>query len=691
MRITIKNKLITTLCVPLLLIGIFFTVALIDIQSEVLDVESNNVGEKFSTQIEATLQGQVDTVTRSVNSFYEDSRLANIKGGLADEASNFNQTIENIYKNSDSDIVATTSIYAFINEYNWGKGRYLFAFDANSLIVTAHGANRDLIGKNNYDSVDTNGKYYARDIVSEAKNNKVGFTEYQFFNPVTKNNEVKLAASFYFKPLNLVVATGEYLSTLSKDNMDRALLAISSVKYGKNGYFWVQDKDGLILAHPKAELVGTKNDSFSTIVATSIRNKSDTIVETYFENPATRKTEKKINYARKIFPEWGWVVASGAYMSDITAVQEGLTSATRNIFEEKTSLMISVSLLLIVFFSIISIFIVSTIVKGLVILKERIDALSSGEADLTSRVDIASNDELGNIGESVNKFIIYLQSMLLDISQASTHITDSIEQLSEQSERNNLTLITHASETEQIVSAITEMSATAETVAQGAAKTSTNTQMAHDEALLSKDTVLNASNSVSALVHEVASVSESIATMNDNTQQIVNVLSVIGGIADQTNLLALNAAIEAARAGEQGRGFAVVADEVRSLAARTQNSTTEINEILTKLQQDTAKAVDEMEVTKLSCERTAENTNSVSLGLDKMTNVIVEINDLNMQIATAAEEQSVVSDEVSRNMSTIHQMVQELTENGQSTVDSTRNLATTNAQLNALVGKFKLV
>lgn len=333
---------------------------------------------------------------------------------------------------------------------------------------------------------------------------------------------------------------------------------------------------------------------------------------------------------------------------------------------------------------------INTIVKGLIVLKQRIDTLSTGEADLTSRIDIVSQDELGDISQSVNNFIVYLQSMLLDISQASTHITQSIDQLNVQSERNNQALISHASETEQVVTAVTEMSSTAETVAQSATETAANTQKANDVAMSSKDTVLEASNSVIALVDEVDAASSSINTMNENTQQIVSVLGVIGDIAEQTNLLALNAAIEAARAGEQGRGFAVVADEVRSLAARTQTSTAEINEILTKLRQDATNAVSAMEVTRTSCERTAANTADVTDSLDAMTNSIITINDLSTQIATASEEQSSVTEEVSRNMSNIRDMVSELTQNGQATVDSTQNLAAANAQLNMLVSKFKL-
>ena len=199
-----------------------------------------------------------------------------------------------------------------------------------------------------------------------------------------------------------------------------------------------------------------------------------------------------------------------------------------------------------------------------------------------------------------------------------------------------------------------------------------------------------ASNSVLALVDEVDSASASINTMSNNTQEIIKALSVIGDIADQTNLLALNAAIEAARAGEQGRGFSVVADEVRSLAARTQTSTAEINQILNTLSSDASNAVSTMDATRSSCQRAAENTARVTDSLDNMTNFIIQINDLSTQIATASEEQSSVTEEVSRNMTNINEMVQELTKNGQATVDSTQTLASANTQLDALVKKFKL-
>ena len=323
-------------------------------------------------------------------------------------------------------------------------------------------------------------------------------------------------------------------------------------------------------------------------------------------------------------------------------------------------------------------------------LKETVIDLSAGNGDLTRRLDVYSQDDLGQIADGINTFISNLQQMMLEVSQATTHISSGIEDLRFQSEQNTKVLQSHVEETDQVVTAINEMSITAETVSANAAQTSSHIQSTNEQAQQSKTIVSNAVTSVSALLEDVELMANNTSEMNRNSQDIADVLKVIGDIADQTNLLALNAAIEAARAGEQGRGFAVVADEVRALAARTQQSTSEIEQMLNKLTSGADSLVTNMNVIKTSCNNTADNTELVNKGLDTMADSITEVNNLAVEIATAAEQQSAVSEEISKNMASIREMVDTLEKSGQQNLDNSQILASTNTQLGAIVNKFKL-
>ncbi|WP_445324145.1 methyl-accepting chemotaxis protein [Pseudomonas sp. CBC3] len=280
--------------------------------------------------------------------------------------------------------------------------------------------------------------------------------------------------------------------------------------------------------------------------------------------------------------------------------------------------------------------------------------------------------------------------MIADLATSSRQISVELEQLKQQSDHTNGILARHASETDQAVTAITEMSSTADSVAQSANETANFTQAANDHAAHSRRTVDEAAQSVLALVNEVDSATARVQAMQQDARRINDVLGVIGEIAGQTNLLALNAAIEAARAGEQGRGFAVVADEVRALAGRTQQSTSEINEMLAALQSAVDAAVDAMEKTKGSCQATAERTTRVNSGLDEMADSVNRIHDLSAQIAAAAEEQSAVSGEINQNMVAVRDMVDELVESGVTVSKSTDGLSASNDRLIAMVSRFKL-
>jgi len=343
-----------------------------------------------------------------------------------------------------------------------------------------------------------------------------------------------------------------------------------------------------------------------------------------------------------------------------------------------------------VFLLLLMIFALRQVLKRLAVLRGNIDLLSAGDADLTRRVIIRADDEVGAVGNSVNRFIGYLQQMIVEVSASSTLIGGNIEQMRAHSLSTNRMLQRHAGETDQAVTAVTQMSSTAEDVARNAAQTASMTHTANENARQSKIVVEDATRSVRDLIAEVELATTQVQAMEADAGRINSVLAVIGEIAGQTNLLALNAAIEAARAGEQGRGFAVVADEVRALAGRTQASTAEINEMLARLQQGVSAAVNAMQKTKLSCQATAQKTSKVNVGLDGMADSVVGINDLSTQIATAAEEQSAVTEEINRNMVAVQSIVAELVAGGVQNERSAAALADSNARLIAVVRRFKV-
>ncbi|MCU1740875.1 methyl-accepting chemotaxis protein [Pseudomonas sp. 20S_6.2_Bac1] len=388
-------------------------------------------------------------------------------------------------------------------------------------------------------------------------------------------------------------------------------------------------------------------------------------------------------------------VASTFFMRPIEGTPWFLATAlpTQLITAQRDDVLNTLALLqipMIVLLVLLQVYAISKLINRMRALKTNIDALSAGDADLTRRITIRAEDELGAIGHSVNRFIVYLQNMIGEVTQATGDMASSLDKLQKTSAHTNQILTRHASETEQTVTAITEMSATADTVAENAAETAAFTQRANEHADRSRVVVGEASSSVVALIDEVSSATHKVESMQQDAQRITEILGVIGAIAGQTNLLALNAAIEAARAGEQGRGFAVVADEVRALAARTQASTSEINEMLTRLTQGVSSSVAAMENTQASCQSAADATARVNAGLDEMAGSVSHINSLSTQIATAAEQQSSVTEEINRSMVQIRHMVEELVQSGHATDDNTRSLLDANNRVSALMGRFKV-
>ncbi|MBU2709642.1 methyl-accepting chemotaxis protein [Zooshikella harenae] len=325
----------------------------------------------------------------------------------------------------------------------------------------------------------------------------------------------------------------------------------------------------------------------------------------------------------------------------------------------------------------------------LIRLKKSIDDLSAGEADLTRRLNIGKGDELDDIAGSINNFIAYLQNMIRKITDASDDINQSLTQLQTGAKHSGNILESHVQETDQVVTAVNEMSASSDEVANNANGTADFIHKVNDQAEESKALVQKAAQAVQTLLNNVDNATAEVDKMRDAVQQITPILETIAGIAEQTNLLALNAAIEAARAGEQGRGFAVVADEVRALAARTQNSTEEISTRLSQLTESVGLVVNSIDHTRESSNTTAEHTASVNQGLDEMANAVNQILDLSTQIATAAEEQSMVSRQIDNSMVSIKEMVESLVSQDTKNEQATEMLSNANNLLVQLIQGFK--
>ena len=328
--------------------------------------------------------------------------------------------------------------------------------------------------------------------------------------------------------------------------------------------------------------------------------------------------------------------------------------------------------------------------RPILALKQTVLDLSSGNGDLTQRLEVHTSDDLGQISQGINRFIENLQNMMLEIQDTTINLQSHVDGMHQQSARNDEMLQSHVAETEQVVTAIEEMNSTANSMATDAANTAEITQRANEVGNESHRIAQQSQDTISELINDVDSAVDSVNEMSEKTQGINSILDVISGIAEQTNLLALNAAIEAARAGEHGRGFAVVADEVRNLASRTKDSTEEVETALESLLQGTQVVATSMDNTKARCEETVTSSGEVAESLDSMSSFVNEIHGLSAQIATAAEEQSSVTQELTRNMSEINSIVRELEGHGQQAVKDADNIANLNNHLSEIVGRFKL-
>ncbi len=338
----------------------------------------------------------------------------------------------------------------------------------------------------------------------------------------------------------------------------------------------------------------------------------------------------------------------------------------------------------------ISLLITRGLVESLNATNRLLEDVADGDGDLTARVDVKGRDEVGSLGANFNRFVGKLQNIVCEISESTHKMADSAGDLAEFTVTTRNSVEKQKDETEQVATAVIEMTATTQEVAKNAEQASNAAMRADEETQSGNKVVQETIRTIESLAREVTGTATVIDKLNSDSDNIFTILDVIKGVAEQTNLLALNAAIEAARAGEQGRGFAVVADEVRTLAQRTQESTLEIQTVVDSLQSGSRQSVEAMNRSRQIADKTVEQAAKAGESLAKIENAVSTILDMNTQIATAAEEQQAVSEEIGRNISTIQSMSEEAAESARRTAESGNELSELADRMRQQVGQFRV-
>ena len=316
--------------------------------------------------------------------------------------------------------------------------------------------------------------------------------------------------------------------------------------------------------------------------------------------------------------------------------------------------------------------------------------VSTGDGDLQRRIDVKGSDGIDILGRIFNGFIEKLQNVMSQVISDSANLVGVASHLNSISVSSSDSALQQQTQIEQVATAMNEMTATASEVATNARSAANAAQNAEGDVNSGMAIVKQTVSSINSLANEVERANDVIRTLQSDSEEIGSVLDVIRGIAEQTNLLALNAAIEAARAGEQGRGFAVVADEVRTLASRTQQSTAEIQAMIEKLQKGANDAVTVMEESHIQARNSVDQASKTGQALEKITSAVNTINQMNLQISNGAEQQTEVAHEIDVSLNKINQASHESVSNAGEASQENANLNQLASHLQELMQQFKV-
>ncbi|MCG9545137.1 methyl-accepting chemotaxis protein [Vibrio sp. Isolate33] len=458
--------------------------------------------------------------------------------------------------------------------------------------------------------------------------------------------------------------------------------------YKDNEYVYVADENMTFVATPlDPQLHGTSFNDFKDgdgnsvgqLIQRVLGNRTGQIVEyTWTQKLPDGTIEEKLSIAEKT-PHWGWVVGTGIGFNEVNA--RFWSTAQWQLF--------------------LCVVIAGLILSSLIVSIKRMLALLGGEPkDVREAVQAVAEGRIqtsfetqaikGSIYHAVQQMSKSLAELVSNLNASMLALRGELQRVEDRAGSIAQLTETQQQSTEMIATAMTEMASSANNVADSAGDTARNTDEADKQSQHTQRLIHNTVDNIQGLAGQLGTASEAVANLDNDVNNIVKVLDVIGDIAEQTNLLALNAAIEAARAGEQGRGFAVVADEVRNLAGRTQSSTKEIQLMINNLQEGSRNAIQTMEVCAATSESTVTESQNASEALQQIVIALESISSMSHQIATAAAEQTQVSDDISKRINMIEESGNQLSNVVTESHNSTQTLASLSNELEAWVNRFEV-